>query len=98
MDQISTDELLKFAKSVEGKTLRRNKEFTVVVTEDSLVYIPVATNTRTKNDRHCVDEICKEFSKTNNDSPSHYVKTLKAWHASYSLTLIHMCLGKAKTD
>jgi hypothetical protein len=99
MYQISLGELLRFAKSVEGKvlkTLHRSAEFTVVVTEDSLFYVPKTSNKRTKDDRGCLEKICEEFCKTKEYRPSHYVKSLRAWHASYTLTLIHKCLNQDK--
>jgi hypothetical protein len=94
---ISFQELVVFAKSVEGQilqTLHRHREFRVVVTETSLVYIPTATGKRTKDDSECIRRICEEFSRTNQYSPSHYRNTLKAWHASYTLTLIRKYLDK----
>jgi hypothetical protein len=101
MKTIRFDDLMTFARSVEGqilRTLHRRQEFTVIVTDTSLVYIPSAIGTRTKDDRGCVQKICEEFSRTNEYRPSHYVQTLRAWHASYTLTLIHRCLEKMASN
>jgi hypothetical protein len=97
MQTITFSDLMAFAKSVEGQvlhTLHRGRAFTVKVTDTSLVYTPSTSGKRTKDDKACVQKICAEFSKTNEYTPSHYVKTLRAWHASYPLTLIHRYLER----
>ena len=93
--KISVDELLAFAKGVEGetqKTLHRHAEFTFEIKGDALIIMPSKSNKPRAHDKMTLQKICAEFSKTNSLSPSHYIGTTGTWNASYALTLISLCL------
>jgi hypothetical protein len=88
MLQVSPDDLLKFAKTLEGRelcTLHRKRNFTVEVEGESLVFVNSKGNRRPHGGKY-LRAVCDTFSKTNSYFPSDY-RHLTV-NASYILAII----------
>jgi hypothetical protein len=86
---VNVDELIQFAKTLEGQELEtasQKKKFIVNVVEDGLFYTPSSTGKSRKHGRRWLERVCQKFSITHSFRPGDY-HDLSA-NASYALVLI----------
>ncbi len=88
MRNINADDLINFAKSLEGQelyTAAQRKRFTVRVIRNTLVYTPLSGIPRVHSYKRLV-RFCNEFSTTKSLKPADYAHI--SWNASYLLVII----------
>jgi hypothetical protein len=88
MLQVSPDDILTFARTLEGQelhTLHRNRTFTLEVEDGTLVFVNSKGNRRPHGGRY-LRAVCDAFSKTNSYFPSDYRDV--TLNASYILAII----------
>ncbi len=88
--KVSADDLIAFAKTLEGQTLqtlKKGSEFKVVVTEVGMDYTPLSTGNTRHQYYNVIKKICDHFSETNSFSGKDY-KSFTA-NSSYVLAIIN---------
>ena len=91
MQTVDVDELLAFAQTLDGQTLRtsaRNKPFTLQASLDGLEYTPHSTNSARSHKRKWLERVCHYFSQTNSFKPGNYLHL--SVNASYALAVISL--------
>lgn len=94
MLDIAPDDLLSFAKRLDGKqlrTLHEGKPFGVRFDGETLVFTPASTGNDRPHQRPYVENVCARFRETNSLHPGDYKDG--TYNASYTLTLIAAYLG-----
>lgn len=89
MSQITADEVLAFAKTLEGQTLEtiiRREPFTVEVRGANLLYTPSSSGKRRTHQRKYLERICETYSTTHSLNPGDYRDVTR--NASYTLAVI----------
>lgn len=87
--KVDADDLIAFAKTLEGKTLEtltRKSEFTVLVTDVGMDYTPLSTGKTRHQYYKVIKKICDRFSETGSFSGQDYKSFTR--NASYVLALI----------
>lgn len=91
---IAPDDLLAFAKHLDGKQLRTLHEgrlFNIRFDGDMLVFTPLSTGNDRPHQRTYVENVCARFRETNSLHPQDYKDG--TYNASYTLALIAAYLG-----
>jgi hypothetical protein len=89
MVHVSPEELVRFAKTLEGKPLTteaQRKVFTVRIVDDGIEYTPESSGASRTQSRKVLSRICDEFSRTNSFKPGDYQRV--TFNASYTLAVI----------
>lgn len=89
MIHITPEELLTFARKLDGKeltTLYRKAAFSVSFNKDTLVFTPTYRNKPRPHEMKYLRRVCDDFSKSNSLRPKDYADGTR--NASYTLTLI----------
>lgn len=87
--KIDADDLIAFAKTLEGQTLEtlsRKSQFTVLVTRVGMDYTPTSSGKARQQYYKVIKKICDKFSETSSFAGSEY-KNFTA-NSSYVLALI----------
>ncbi|BAZ02396.1 hypothetical protein NIES37_64080 [Tolypothrix tenuis PCC 7101] len=95
--QVNVDELIKFAKTLEGQELETAKfkcKFVVNVVDTDLYYTPLSSGILRKHSRKWLERVCQRFSITNSFKPGDYTDLSK--NASYALVVISRYLENSK--
>ncbi len=97
---VTPDDLLEYARTLDGKTLQtlhEKKDFTVDVKGDSLIFVPAKRGARRSPvEKKHLQVFCDQFSEKISFSPGDYSEpkaiatALRSFNASYTLTLIAM--------
>jgi hypothetical protein len=94
MLEVSPNNLLIFAKTLEGQelqTLHRKKVFTVEVKGEYFVFIPKSTGKPRRHDGKYLQAVCDKFSEKNSYRPKEYQDL--TFDASYILAIIRWYVG-----
>jgi hypothetical protein len=86
--QVDADNLIAFAKTLEGQILEtraRKKQFTVRVSEKGMEYTPLSTGKTRPQSYKWIKRVCEHYSLTNSFERQEYSFTV---HGSYVLALI----------
>ncbi len=84
MSPITADELLTFARTLQGQILEttvRHETFTVDVVGDKIFYTPLSSQKRRQHPRSDLENACEIYSKTHSLKPGDY--TARTRNATY---------------
>ena len=96
--EINVNDFIAFVKARQGKvisTRKRNKGFTVEVTDKGFEFTPAATNKRRPHELQAIKRVVERFNKTRSYTTSDYTDI--TYNSSYTLTLIGLYLAYIPT-
>jgi 5-methylcytosine-specific restriction endonuclease McrA len=91
--EVKVNDFISFVKAKQGEvitTRKRNKGFTVEVTDKGFEFTPTATNKRRPHEFQAVKRVVERFNKTRSYTTSDYTDI--TYNSSYTLTLIGLYL------